>query len=426
MDGQPDGEGRSFFPRATTWLVTSIGLTGALYAVGYVIEASYQEFLGILTAPSGTLDYLLAAGEFALTVVRAFVDLLLNLPRLGREQLTFTLVVILLAAVGLAVIAWLVFGGHARRAWHGASARHAHYWPSRRLWLAASFVVMILSGFEMWWLAWPTLPIENVLVAKDLLRDRFGADLFRPPWVKSPENAPTPVVRARTLQIWKDIVCSRLESAPPGVCGRRLFLESIFLTGVLTWLTVNLVLIPGNRRGLAHSVSWDGGTGLAALLLLGSMLVNVGSLLQAYSRIARPTEAREIVAQYQTGGVIIRGTFQDGPDSVVRLVNRDDENRLWEIPRAQVRAIRRWEDREGSVAYDPGGNIYDFVHGWLIADSDKRMTLFEKDLRLIWEIPRDKVRTLMVEQVSDVLNDHFRTSYQQTYPSEPLPKEAGR
>ena len=63
------------------------------------------------------------------------------------------------------------------------------------------------------------------------------------------------------------------------------------------------------------------------------------------------------------------------------------------------------------VTFEPGGES-DKVHGYIFSESERGTTLFHKNERQIWEIPRSRIKLTKVEGLGDVLSFHILQSYQ--------------
>jgi len=461
-DNQTAPEAANLSLRAMKWALGSVGVTGALYATGYIIEYAHQSLLGVVITKPLTIDYLLLGGTFFLDVwrdlIRLLRDILTDLPRRLWDHPLLT------AAVLGGSLLLVVSARFLARRPRLLSRLH----PFRRVrWWLGVLTVIILSVVEMFWLDWPLLPIDNLLIETATLDRHFNV---------------RPELKPPVQHIWQLIVCSRITNDTEAKCGprpddyRRQLRDAFLLNFVLT-LFLSLV---GGLLAVKHNPNHRRPPALPfrvlrivfrAILLL-TLIHNIVALPYTYGKTIHSTDVREAILEYETGGdldglilaqdnrtiTIFDTTHQQllelsrtqvrhlrflGTRTVPRIafdrhtpdlssrtrgyilqdtkgdltVFDRDRRLMLQLPRSSMERLHSCgyaELREVRLAYETRKEEYRKAHAYILAENERSLILFEKSERQVWELPRERVRLAKVERLGDVLESHISFSYQRT------------
>jgi hypothetical protein len=304
------------------WLVLSLGLSGLLVLVGFLISFAYQQRLGFQFGDSGsTVSYVTEAGGFFVAIFTTAADWVFDFPILA--------IVIGALALGL-YIAW--------RRW----PRIFFLGPLPRL---GVLIVLVLGmAMEIIFFDLPTIPIDDELVRGLYVSQDFPG---------------TGIVSAMAREIWADEVCSRIELrnrtdlAKAGtVCklspdghrrrGARRFLWNILLTFSASCLTMGF-LFKHIKPERIRSTDFQVNMALQVTVVL-LVLVDMLFLPYSYGKTTKSSVTSEVIVTAALESEIPTPhhgfLLSAGPGDVVLFNKEEEEMQLWIIPRNRVRFTR--------------------------------------------------------------------------------------
>ncbi|HVT57489.1 MAG TPA: hypothetical protein VHR45_03740 [Thermoanaerobaculia bacterium] len=292
------------------WLALSLGLSGVLVVVGFLISFAYQERLGYQFGNAGnTVFYVTEAGQFFVAVFMLAANWAVESPLVA-------------AAAALLVLALYL-------AWE----RWSPTWPSR---VNTSILagVCVAMAIKIVALDLPTVPIARELVLGLKVSSTF---------------ADKPGVAALARGIWSEEVCSRVEPVQYGdlkqagtVCtlspeayrdrGSRRFLWNISATVAICLLAVGMVAsrAPGGTSRLG-----------TVLMVPMALLILVDLLFQpyGYGKTTKSTLTDEVivVAALESETATPRHGFLLAQDAQDLVLFDKEEKQVLIIPRSRIR-----------------------------------------------------------------------------------------
>lgn len=294
------------------WIALSLGLSGLMVVIGFLISFAYQERLGYHLGDSGdTVFYITQAGDFFITVFMLAANWAVDSPFAAT------------AAIGLAVAIYF--------AWE----RWSPSWgPRVNASLLAGLFVAIAIKLLMGDL--PTVPMVNELVlgleASSAIEKKQGVASF-------------------ANNIWKEQVCSRIERAQYGdlkVVGTDCTLSpkeyrdhgaQRFLWNVLATIAICLV-----ATGLVTSCTLSSSRHFPVLFVPLSLLLLIDVLFQpyCYGKTAKSTLTDEIivVAALESEGATPHHGFLLAQAAKDLVVFDKESKQVLMVPRIRIHYIR--------------------------------------------------------------------------------------
>jgi len=410
------------------------GLGFLLYSAGYIIEFAHHSLLGVIILDPTKTSYLWSGSNFFINTIQMAGQHLISMP-LGEWSVVVGWSVVV-AAVALA--GWLaVRRFSSRRAMQTEVVRWRYY--------SLVVAVLIVLLFKLWWFELPAAHIDGVI----------GRSFS--PRIPPPANF---LFKSQVDRFWESLVCARISAANLDECGdsakatenlRGSYLLNALAAVVLLLLSVSLYRSAASRARGTERRSRAG----VWLAVVVPMLGIVGTLF-FYGRLIRNLDpSREVIVDYSSSGQLeglllddslgderlrvldedtleiwtvplpaVAGLRHRGHRDVWR-VRREDESEFegievagWdgfmlELETLQKRRVRRSDTIEASrelkeVMVDYRGTRHDEYHGYVLAETDGFIYLFEKESGEIWELDRDHIRLMKVERLSDALDFHVR------------------
>jgi hypothetical protein len=327
-----------------------LGAAGAIYTVGFIIEAAHQSLLGI-ALPADTTGYIVEAG------------------RLGLDILGLTLSPLFL---WVPVVAWLAGAGivvvlamkRIRRVQDAILTPALVYTLGWLVVLVVSVVVTVAYGL-------PFVRIDNLLfrsLAKDFDKQgRLDVNSISFGW--------TGPIERRTVGIYQDLVCAQDASACGGAkvntatyqerINKRFFWQ-VVLTG---WVVLAGTLHLGHRPNAPGQVAT-----FTETVAICSMAVAVLMVPYVYGKTFRSRAVEEVIVD--CGEKMRCG---DGPkrSSLSNVSANLDAGRAAE------------------------STVFTEMHGYMLARSDKSVIVFRKESENLWNIPIENLVDIRVEGFGD-------------------------
>jgi hypothetical protein len=330
---------------ALGWTTSTFGAVALVASVGYVIGASFQDRLGYAIEPGLDISANVAlTGRFAASLV-------LEPVRLAGDFFVHFAGLSLAAAVAAHVVRRGTFDAAVRRLeavqWRTASLALS---PHARLGIAV--VALTLTKAVL-------LDAPNLAVSDLLVKDVRGFQAL------AGEDVPTMLGQ----RVYVAQVCARVADEVPGEV-----LESAGLTCAGP---------EGGKQRRAERF-------LRALYVTNT-LASVGILALAFSSPGRrQAPARPAAAAW------------------VAVVGLCAVAAAMSVPSHYARAIMPTVFDEVIVDRDGGGEGPTQPHGFLLALTDSRATLYAKQDRHLWTLPGGKWTRIQTERRGDVLKAHFK------------------
>lgn len=392
---------------------STLGLTGALYALGYVVEKATEDYLGVATSSGATSDYLQASGEFLFVTVTEGIRVLLD----GEVFPGWTIAIVTLGA--LMLLGALVIWARVRR--RTDSAAGTTFRPRLRvgLWVGACLVLTVTAVFWTLRFAAPTFYVGNLLSRSSTLtasppfeglRGRAGAERF-----------------------WHSVVCSRVTPATEPQCGDRGVESASGGRSEIRDDTAKRVHVARLRRHflvhaagslvvfvaafwlLSCSALWTRSfdLGVVAVVLVTAVLIDLGTVPYVYAKTVRSTQRKLIRIHRIVDNTITGDVVEDRENHLlVRVDGPYYKGGTWRVSKSRIHAVYRVKPNLAAVTvqYEGEGRIEE-NHGWLIAESERTITILDSADHFVWEVPRVKTSLIAVEGLSDVLEHRLKFNY---------------
>jgi len=455
---------------ALKWLFGSFGLTAAFYASGFVIEKSYQKLLGVEIIDPANAIYLRSASDFWLAVANtflSFVDELADRFRspanrhwtslLKQQHDTSLSAAAVVVGLGVAVLL-LVLGAlllrHARvRARLPAVKASLERWlgrvavPSPVLKRSLTAIVLGLAVVSIGYFDLPALHMSKFLLK--------GSESY----LHSRNHS---LLRDHIYAFERTFWCAH--GAQSGCAGEtqdatQSLLDSEFLLHFVVTSFLILACIRISARGV----------GMALNLTLGAtVLIMAIGVLAFYGVTERSfAESKEVIVHYQKEDWL-EGTLLARDDKKLLLLPKNETKPI-EVPADKpglikivgqvpvlsardingktVNAVKVDEKDEvvtgfclvanrqcrfyasdwkkgqpvaelNSVEIEYSGQITSrLLHGYVVADTDSCLYLFDKSSHEIWELSKSRVTLVEVEGLADVFQGAPRASAQVAPPA---------
>lgn len=449
---------------ALKWLVGSLGLTGAFYASGFVIEKSYQKLLGVEIIDPANAIYLRSASDFWLAVANTSLSFADELADRFRSPATRHWARLLkqqshsapsaTAAVGLGGLVLLLVLG-------ALALRHPRVrgWP--RLLVAKASLKRWLSTVAV-----PRLVLQRSLTAIVLGLAVASIGYFDLPALHMSKfllKGSESYLHSRNHSLLRDHIyafertfwCAhgaRQECLGETPDATQSMLDSEFLLHFVVTSALILVCIRLSARG----------AGMALQLTLGAtVLILTFAVLAFYGVTERSfAESKQVIVHYQKEDWL-EGTLL-GRDAKRLLLLPKNEAKPVEVPADKpglirivgqvpvlsakdihgntVNAVKVGEKDEvvtgfclplnrqcsffardwqagrqvaelNSVEIEYSGQITSrLLHGYVVADTDSCLYLFDQSSHEIWELSRSRVTLVEVEGLADVFQGAPRAS----------------
>jgi len=313
------------------WVLRPVGILGVFYGCGFIIESAHQSLLGISQehAPSA---YLMCAGTFLLDVVVMLLKVIDDTPR------WVAMVVLAGLAAGFAVTA-------ISRPMLRGLRRHLTALPRRATDLCVrtnrrrrraavtlgGLVVLKLIYFDA-----PLIGFENLLFERVPTENHFlgyGG-----------------LIEDRAEAIWHDLVCAHTDKCDPGRdrddyvrANRYRFLANVAVTIALVLAGAVLTRHPLARAARAAA----DGAEINLAIIATPLIIALLSVPYVYGKTLRSTHYRRTTVVQANDDELYGYLLSDGDWSVQLFVTHrmvhgeptDEPAQIWQIPRAQIKAI---------------------------------------------------------------------------------------
>ena len=340
------------FSELLIWLLPSAA--SLFIATGYIIEVSFQEFLGVFVEIEES-TYLLGTAKFGLDVIQKLQEFI------WKHIVPVILILIIICACyfvrALRVLANKVLE------W-----RHAISIPT--------IILLILFFYQIisFWI--PSREIEDVLVRPATFDRKFNSS-----------GAET---------IWKDIYCSRVthvkcsenpENYNPEKHKNEL--KDLFAQNLVVWLLIlssGVFIIFRLASEQPASLFWEWGRRLFISIIVLLVIISYISLPYTYAKLSRSTEFREAIIHYKV-------TKEQIPLTSFK-------------PLSKRTAKNENADGNANISQNLDGYISP-IHGYILGKTQAEVTIFNDD-NFVWHIPKSTIRLVKVEKFGDVLEFHIR------------------
>jgi hypothetical protein len=463
---------------ALKWLAGSAGLTGAFYASGFVIEKSYQKLLGVEIIDPANAIYLRSASDFWFAVANTSLSFADELADRFRSPSARHLATLLPPRPGAPaatpwLAGWLFLATLAVLGLLGAAALRRRPGARARLLAVKGRLGRALSG-----LAVPSAPRRRALVVLGLAVASIGYfDLPALHMSKFLLKGSEAYLHSRNHSLLRDHIyafehtfwCAHVSA--PGCAGPPDAIQSRLDSMFLLHFVITSALIVACVRISAR------GAGLPLDIVLGTMaLIMAVGLLAFYGVTERSfAESKLVVVHYQKedwleGTLLSQDAKQllllpknearpievpaDKP-GLIKIVGQVPVLELQDSHQQTVRAVKlaekdtvvtafclqsnrqcsflagAWQKGKPvaelpSVEIEYSGQITSrLLHGFVVADTDSCLYLFDQVTHEIWELTRSRVTLVEVEGLADVFQGAPRAGVKLT-PPPPLPTEGGR
>ena len=341
------------FSEFLIWILPSAA--SLFIATGYIIEVSFQEFLGVSVDLEETA-YLLATVKFSLDVLQALYEFIV------RHGVFGTIGFLGLFSIGLCHFFMRGFRVRVNKIleWRYAILMLGIFFFGLFFWQIIFFLM-------------PATKIDNILVSRTSFDRSFYSNIAD--------------------DVWKDIYCSKVKHEQ---CSdsqtnhkpqdQRNRLQDFFVQNFVLWLLISLsgfLVIPRLFGITPIPLLWKLVPRLCAFLMVVSVIVSYISLPYTYAKLIRSTEFREAIIHYK----YIKGQIPlTSLGSSARETTREKK-----------------KESETNVSYRP-------VSGFILANNQQALTIFSKDDDRVWHIPRSILRLVKLTGHADVLAFHFQGS----------------
>jgi hypothetical protein len=448
---------------ALKWLVGSLGLTGAFYASGFVIEKSYQKLLGVEIIDPANAIYLRSASDFWLAVANtslSFADEFADRFRSPSAKHLATMLLTPQPHASLSTPAVVGFFLLALLAILGALALRRHPRVRARLHAAKPQLNRALRGF-----AAPSAALRRSLITIVLGLAVISIGYFDLPALHMSKfllKGSELHLHARNHSLLRDHIyafertfwCAHL--AQPGCPQTQDTIQSKLDSEFLLHFVITSALILACLRISAR------GAGMALNFTLGTVVLIMAIGLLAFYGVTERSfaESKKVVVHYQKEDWL-EGILLSSDDKQLWLLPKN-ETRPIEVPAAKpglikivgqvpvieaqdtrretVRAVKVTEKDKivtgfclqsnrqcsfladdwikgrqvaelDSVEIEYSGQITSrLLHGFVVADTDACLYLFDQFTHEIWELSKSRVTLVEVEGLADVFQGAPRAS----------------
>ena len=351
----------SGFSELLIWILPSAA--SLVMATGYIIEVSFQEFLGVFVETEES-TYLLGTVKFGLDVIEA-------LQKFMERHLAFGAISFLILMI---IGACYVFV-HALRVQANKILEWRHAIPI----LITFFFILFLYQIISFWI--PSREIDDVLVKPAIFDRGFKF--------------------SQAKDIWEDIYCSRVKynECPGNQENHKNELKDLFAQNLVVWLVILLsgvFIIFRLSREQSTPLFGEWGRRLFIAIIVLLVIVSYISLPYTYAKLSRSTNFREAIIHYKV-------TKEQIP--------------LTSFKRLDDRTAK--EKRPTNISQNLDGYISP-LHGYILGKNQEEVTIFSKEDNFVWHIPKSTIRLVKVEKLGDVLQFHIEGSKEGSDTGPPL------
>lgn len=353
------------FSELLIWILPSAA--SLFIATGYIIEVSFQEFLGVFVEFEET-TYLLGTVKFGLDVIEILYQFIVRHIVFGAISFLGLIIIIIILACYFFVRVFRVLVNKILE------------------WQYAILILFLLSLFlyQIIWFWIPSAEIDDVLVKPAIFDRHFNS--------------------SRGKDIWKEIYCSRMkhqECSDPQE-NHKNKLKDLFAQNLVVWLLIlssGVFVILRLSSGNPTLLFWEWGRNVFVSLTVVLVIVSYISLPYTYAKLSRSTNFREAIIHYK--------------------VTREQIPLTSFAPLMERAANNEKKDGQTNISQNLDGYISP-IHGYILGKDQDEVTIFSKDDNFVWHIPKSTIRLVKVEKLGDVLKYHIEGSKEDSGIEPPL------
>lgn len=361
--------------RILSWIIGSAGVSGALVATGFIVDISYQSFLGYqLHHGRSASYYLTVGGEFFVAIISLITQLCLDTSQLFVE---LNQVVIWAAILVLIIVGVVAYKRPLPGKWYAEISRQ--FLRVRRMVVAhtgfTAFILLILIFFNIIVFDAPTLQISSLLTQGFNAAYTYDNNIFQ---------------ATSSSQLWTNIVCMRFDETSyadlnrfgvecSSAIGYQSRLQYIFLLNFLASVLLACLGFSLINKKSSKNI-------FLVVTLIFVILIDLALLPYSYGKTLNQTNFNEVILH------MYLDYDEDHYDEIEKHPDftSDQYDKLFDKRRYTQQKRTKNE------------------HGFLLSLDEQTVVFFSKSEKHIWIIPAGRARIFKVERRKDVLQFYLK------------------